>query len=86
MTNLFLNYDSSTETLSINTFRNNGYFNDDVVGFVEDIARGVSSCCYCDLDGALDAVRDGSAWAGTNASTEILEMIDTAICEYELSN
>lgn len=84
MTNLFLNYNANTETLSINTFRNNGCLNDDVVGLVEDIAVGVSSCC--DLDGAIDAVRDGSAWAGTNATTEILEMIDEAICEFYDNN
>lgn len=80
MKTLFINYNANTETLSINTFRNNGYFNDDVTGLVEDIAVGVSSSCY--LEGALDAVRDGAAWAGTNATTEILEMIDEAICEF----
>ena len=80
-TTLFLNYNANTETLSINTFRNNGYFNEDVVGLVEDIVTGVSSCC--NLEGALDAVRDGPAWAGTNATTEILEMIDDCINEYE---
>ena len=84
MTTLFLNYNANTETLSINTFRNNGYLNDDVTGLVEDIVVGVSSSC--DLEGALDAVRDGAAWAGTNATVEILEMIDEAICEYELNN
>ena len=80
MKTLFINYNANTETLSINTFRNNGYFNDDVTGLVEDIAVGVSSSC--DLEGALDAVRDGAAWAGANATTEILEMIDEAICEF----
>ena len=50
----------------------------------EDIVVGVSSSC--DLEGALDAVRDGAAWAGTNATTEILEMIDNAICEFYDNN
>ena len=84
MTTLFLNYNANTETLSINTFRNTGYYNEDVCGMVEDIVTGVNSCCP--LDGALDAVRDGAAWAGTNATTEILEMIDNSICEYDAEN
>lgn len=84
MTNLFLNYNANTETLSVNTFRNNGCHGLDVIDLVESMASGHSACC--DLDGALDAVRDGAAWAGTNATTEILEMIDTVICEYELGN
>ena len=84
MTNLFLNYNANTETLSINTFRNPGYYYEEVCDLVESMVSGVSGSC--DLEGALDAVRDGAAWAGTNATTEILEMIDNAICEYELNN
>ena len=81
MTNLFLFYHAHTSTITVNTYRNNGYFNEDVVGLVEDIAVGVHSCC--NLEGALDAVRDGAAWAGTNATTEILEMIEDCINAYE---
>ena len=84
MTTLFLNYNANTETLSINTFRNQGYYCEDVCDLVESMVSGVSGSC--DLEGALDAVRDGAAWAGTNATTEILEMIDNTICEYELNN
>lgn len=79
MTNLFLNYNSDTVALTVNTYRNNGYFNEDVVGLVEDIAVGV--CSSCNLEGALDAVRSDD-WAGTNATPEVLEMIDAAICEF----
>lgn len=45
MTNLYLNYSAHTTTVTVNTFPNNGYFNEDVVGLVEDIAVGVHSCC-----------------------------------------
>ena len=84
MTNLFLNYSAHTATVTVNTYRNNGYFNEDVAGLVEDIAAGVHSCC--NLEGALEAVRDGEAWAGSKATTEILEMIDAAICEFHDNN
>ena len=84
MTSLFLNYNAHTATITVNTYRNNGYFNEDVVGLIEDIAVGVHSSCP--IDGALDAVRDGAAWAGTNATTEVLEMIDSAICEFYDNN
>ena len=80
MKKLFLNYDADTDTVTVNTYRNNGWFNHDVKGLVADIAVKIPSCC--NLEGALDAVRDGEVWAGTNATTKILEMIDTAICEY----
>ena len=81
MTNLYLNYSAHTDTVSVNTYRNNGWFNEDVAGLVEDIAEGVPSSC--NLEGALEAVRDGAAWAGTNATTEILEMIEDCINAYE---
>lgn len=84
MTNLFLNYNAHTDTIMVNTYRNNGYFNEDVVGLVEDIAVGIHSSC--NLEGALDAVRDGAAWAGTNATPAVLEMIDAAICEFYGNN
>jgi hypothetical protein len=84
MTNLFLNYNAQTYTVTVNTYRNIGYFNTDVAGFIADIAMGVHSCC--NLEGALDAVRDGSVWAGTNATPAILEMIDEAICEFHYYN
>lgn len=80
MTTLFLNYNAGTKTVSVNTFRNAGYVNFDVIGLVDDIVMGVSGCC--ELEGSLDAVRDGSIWAGTDATQEILEMIDSAICEF----
>lgn len=84
MNTLFLNYNADTKTVSVNTFRNAGYANFDVIGLVDDIVMGVSGCC--DIEGALDAVRDGSVWADTNATTEILEMIDDAICEFYDNN
>ncbi len=83
MTNLFLNYNAHTGVVTVNTYRNNGYFNDDVVGLIEDIVVGVHSCC--NLEGALDAVRSDD-WAGTNATIEILEMIEAAICEFHDNN
>ena len=83
MTTLFLNYSVNTG-LSINTFRNTGYFNDDVAGLVEDMLAGKNSSC--DLEGALDAVRDGSLWSDNDDVQGVLEYIDAAICEYELNN
>lgn len=80
MKNLFLNYDAHTDTVTVNTYRNQGYFGD-ICDLVENVARGISTSC--NLEGALDAVRDGAAWAGTNATPAVLEMIDVAICEFE---
>lgn len=81
MKKLFLNYDDRTDTVSVNTYQNNGWFNHDVKGLVADMAVKIPSCC--NLEGALEAIRDGEVWVGTDATTEILEMIETAICEFE---
>jgi len=87
MTTLFLNYNANailaSDVVYISDHRG-GLFNEDVSGLVEDMIADRSSSCP--LDGALDALRDGAAWAGTNATTEILEMIDTAICEFYDNN
>lgn len=83
--NYFLNYSAIHNTLTVNTFRNNGYANFDVTGLVDDIAMGVDGCC--DIGGSLDAVRDGALWSDKpHATKEILEMIDSAICEFHYNN
>ena len=74
---MFINYDVS-RGLSINTYRHaSGYANSDVGGLVEDISQGHNSSCP--LSGALDALQDGAAWAGTNATTELLEELHNLI-------
>lgn len=82
MATLFLNYDANTGTLSINPFRIQGYVGD-IRDLAENIARGISGSCG--LEGAPDAIRDSVARIDTStsvATTEILEMIDSAICDF----
>ena len=75
----FINYNPMTG-FSINTFREpNGYCNEDVLGLVEDVQNGASSCCM--LDGAKDALEDGSLW--TDEQQEIVESIHSVITEDE---
>jgi hypothetical protein len=75
----FINYNPMTG-FSINTFRDSdGYYNDDVLGLVEDVQNGASSCCM--VEGAKDALEDGSLW--TDAQQEIVESIHNAIVDNE---
>ena len=87
MTTLFINYNANailaSDVVYISDHRG-GLFNEDIIGLVEDMIADRSSSCP--LDGALDALRDGAAWAGTNATTEILELLDAAICGYYNNN
>ena len=76
---LFINY-SPVSGLSINSFRNNGYYNSNVVGLVEDIRTGCASCCP--LEGALDALNDGSLWEGKDQ--EIIEEVAERIKSIDL--
>lgn len=81
---MFINYNVNSG-ISINTFRNpNGYANSDVTGLVDDIAAERDGCCP--LEGAKEALEDGTLWQGSNATPEILEALHTAITEYENSN
>lgn len=81
MTTLFINFDVTTG-LKISTFRHpSGYANSDVVGLVEDMVAERNGCCP--LEGALEALEDGAAWAGSNATAEILEQIVDCIHQDE---
>lgn len=78
----FINYSAQNDHYSIDTFRATGAsYNDDVVGLIEDVKAGHSSCCP--LDGTKDALEDGSVWAGTGATEEDLEYLHARICEWE---
>ena len=74
----FINY-SPVTGLSIKTFRNTGAFNGDVVGLVDDIMDGREGCC--ELDGALDALEDGSLWS--DEQQEVLEDLHALIRRWE---
>lgn len=79
MTTLFINFDVNTG-LSINTFRKpNGYYNEDVIGLVEDMAADRNGCCP--LEGALEML-ESDEWRGTNATSEILEQIVDCINDF----
>ena len=56
----------------------------DVTGLVDDILAERDGCCP--LGGAKDALEDGTLWAGSDATTEMLEEIHSAICEWEAEN
>lgn len=76
---LFINYDVNNG-VTINAFRNQGYFNEDVLGLVEDIVQERSGCC--ELAGAEDAINDGALWKTSAVEAEVLEMIQDAINEF----
>ena len=84
MTTLFLNYNANAalaaDAVYISDHRG-GLFNDHVCGLVEDMIAERSGSCP--LDGALEALEDGAAWAGTNATEEILEMLHDGIVGYD---
>lgn len=75
----FINYSPDTG-LSISTFRGaEGYANGDITGLVEDIRAGRPG--NCPLDGALDALEDGSTWSDEDQS--IIEEIHASVREHE---
>lgn len=79
---MFINY-SVNAGISINSFRQpSGYANSEVTGLVDDILAERDGCCP--LDGAKSALEDGALWAGSDATAEVLEMVHSAICEWEL--
>ena len=68
--------------LSINSFRKaSGYANSDVVGLVDDIIAERAGSCP--LEGAKEALEDGAAWQGSDATPELLEQLHALICEHE---
>lgn len=81
---MFINYNVNTG-IRINIHRQvEGVANSYVTGLVDDILAERNGCCP--LDGAKDALEDGSLWAGSDATPEILEEIHSAICEWEAEN
>lgn len=77
---MFINY-SVNKGITINAYRNNGVMNDDVTYLAYDILAGRDGSCS--LEGAKDALEDGTMWQGSAVTTEILEDIHSAICEWE---
>lgn len=57
-----------------------GYFNSCSVGFIEDLAQQKPSSCP--LDGALDALEDGSLWLDDDAIKAALESAHGYLMEY----
>lgn len=70
---MFLNYDENSG-LTINTYRNNGYYGD-----IGDLAQAVddnSGCVSCTLNQeATRLLTDDEYWRGSSVSTETLEEI-----------
>ena len=84
MTTLFINYNANAALAADAIFiseNRGGLTNDCVAGLVEDMVSGRSG--NCPLDGALDALEDGAAWAGTNATEEILEMLHDVVVNFK---
>lgn len=78
---MFINYSPLTG-VSINSFRQpSGYANWDVDGLVVDIIAGRDSSCR--LEGAKDALEDGSLWPDNDVVQEVLEEVHAAICDWE---
>lgn len=77
--NYFINYNAQTSSITINTYRNNGFGSLNVLGLVGDIQRGLLS--NCPLEGALAALEDGSIW--NDAQQEIIENLHATILEFE---
>ena len=77
--NYFINFNAQTGSITIDTYRNNGMANADVIGLVEDIEKEISSTCS--LEGALTALEDGSIW--NDDQQEIIENLHAAIMEFE---
>lgn len=80
--NYFINFDPNFG-LSINTYRNNGYLNDEIGGLVDDIIA--ERMGNCSLEGALETLEDGHYWQGSNATIEIIEELHNLIKTHEKS-
>lgn len=79
MATYFINYDATVDHISINTFRKPAASAGDICDVVAGIRAGESVCC--DLDGAKDALEDGSLW--TDEDQPALEALHWAIREAE---
>jgi hypothetical protein len=78
---MFIN-NCPTFGITINAFRKaNAVMSEDVAGLIDDILSERAGCCP--LEGAKAALEDGAAWAGTDATPELLEQLYNLICEYE---
>ena len=78
---MFINY-CPTYGVSINTYRSpRGYANSDVIGLADDILGYQPGSCP--LEGAKDALEDGSLWQDFDA--QLLELLHDAITTYEKS-
>jgi hypothetical protein len=76
---MFINFDVNAG-LSINSFRKPGAS----VGDVGDLVAAVESgdeCVSCDLDGAADALCDGSYLQGLSVSQDAVEQVYNFIQE-----
>jgi hypothetical protein len=78
---MFLNYDVNAG-LSINSGRTSNASVGDIAELALAYQGGTENVC-CQLDGAKDALEDGSFWQGTSVTQETLEMIHTFITENE---
>lgn len=79
MTNYFINYDQHTG-LSIETFRNPSASIGDITDLVEAVKNGDESV-VCQLEGAKDALEDGSIWQDDDQSA--LEEVHDFISRFE---
>lgn len=60
----FINFNAAVDVVFVATYAQAGGCFTDIVDFVGDVRRGVSSACP--LDGAVHALEDGSLWADLN--------------------
>jgi len=78
---MFINYDVN-RGLSINSYRHpSATMSKDVAELVDDIIADQNGCCP--LEGAKDALEDGSVWQGSDATHELLEELHALIRNYE---
>lgn len=75
----FINY-NPRNGITIDTTPNDGWDNDHVSGLVQNMADKVRG--HCPLEGAKAALEE-DAWAGTDATPEILEEIHAVIEGFE---
>lgn len=79
---LFINYNSDTDCISLNTFRQpSGYYHGDVTGLVTDILAGIS--CSCALEGTKAALEDGSLWQDDDDTQVTIEFLHDLISMHE---
>jgi hypothetical protein len=78
---MFINYDVN-EGLSIDSFRNANAS----IGDIADLAMAYQNAdenVYCDLEGAKDALEDGSFWDGLSITQETLEILHSFITDHK---